>query len=452
MTRNSILTSHNFAMSVRSRSRSAATCLGIFFLLNACDDSSRPVAPINQVPNDQLRVSQANSIGFVDRPIENEQLRIGREVPGFGGYFFDRNGQLVILAVDLGSADLAKSRVLDAIRREGRPQRLQAASHGKTVTRISQYTFLQLVEWRDRLVGPALDLSGVTFVDLDEARNVITVGFNSESGRIEAQRLFSTMGIPEAVIVFESSHPEPTADLRSRVRPLTAGTVMGPIGCTLGASAIREGTPVILTASHCTAVWNEDDFGPTRQNLSSPSFGIEVFDENGWICGFFYDVRCRFADVAAYDIAGVDVSEGETGFQLGRIARPIYAVSGVSETYGPLQIDDSNPFFQIIGTYDYPLMNETMSKVGITTGWTYGNIYKTCVDVNYSGSPKKRYVCQDWAVLFTQDGDSGGPVFIDTGSGSAIFMGIVTGRDGRNGAMFGNVSQLRKDLGPFQVY
>lgn len=239
MTRNPIVRAANLAVGARSSSRSAVTFLGILFLLNACDDSSRPLAPNNQVPPDQLQYSQGNGIGFLERPSESEQLRIGREVPGFGGYFFDRNGQLVILVADLASADSARPRVFDAIRREGRQLHLQTVSDGKTVTRISRHTFLQLVEWRDRLVGPALDLSGVTFVDLDEAQNVITVGFDSESGRIEAQRLFATMGIPEAVIVFESSHPAPTADLYSRVRPLTAGTQMGPTGCTLGASAIR---------------------------------------------------------------------------------------------------------------------------------------------------------------------------------------------------------------------
>ncbi len=228
---------------------------------------------------------------------------------------------------------------------------------------------------------------------------------------------------------------------------------MGPLGCTLGASAVREGVQVILTASHCTAAWNGDDFGSTNQNLYSPSFGVEVFDENGWICGFFYDIRCRFADVAAYDVAGVDVSEGETGFQLGRIARPVYSVPGTSGIYGPLQIDDANPFFQITGTYDYPLMNETMHKVGITTGWTYGNIYKTCADITYGNtSPKKRYVCQDWASLFGQPGDSGAPVFLYYGGSTAIFMGIITGRSGSNGTIFGNVAQLRKDLGAFQVF
>lgn len=55
-------------------------------------------------------------------------------------------------------------------------------------------------------------------------------------------------------------------------------------------------------------------------------------------------------------------------------------------------------------------------------------------------------------MLFTQQGDSGAPVFIDQGNGTAIFMGIVTGREGRNGAIFGNVAQLRKDLGALQMY
>ncbi len=389
----------------------------------------------------------------MERPDEAEQLRIAREIPGFGGYFLDKAGQLVIRMSVAGAETRAKTRVLDLVRRERQQSHLGNAFQREPIIVASRFDLVQLAGWRDRLVGPALELSGINFVDLDEAQNVITVGFENASAKGEAQRLFSAMRIPEDAVVFESSQLAPTVDLFSRIRPLTAGTQMGPAGCSLGAAAIREGVEVILTASHCTAVWNTDDFGPTSQNLYSPSFGTEVFDENGWICGVFRDVRCRFADVAAYSISGLDVLEGETGFQLGRIARPIYAVAGVDQIYGPVQIDDANPFFQITGTYDYPLMNETMHKVGVTTGWTYGNIYKTCTDVSYNNtSPKKRYVCQDWAALFGQPGDSGGPVFLHLANDNAVFMGLITGRSTGSGTIFGNVYQLRRDLGPFQVF
>ena len=368
-----------------SARRKTAALLATVALLTACDSSSRAVAP-SERPHASRNESDA--ITIVERPHEKEQLRIAQEISGFGGYFFDKNSQLVIRVSKLESANAATSRVLDLVRRENRPVAVMKAFQREPVILSSRFSLLELAAWRDQLVGPALDLPGVTFVDLDEAQNAVTVGFENASGEAEARRLFAELRIPNDAIVFESSHPVPTADLNSRIRPLTGGTQMGPDGCSLGASAIRQGVQVILTASHCTAVWNGDDFGPTSQNLASPSFGAEVFDENGWICGFFYDIRCRFADVAAYDISGVDVSEGETGFEIGRIARPIYSVAGASQVYGPLQIDDANPFFQITGTYEYPLMNETMHKVGVTTGWTYGNIYKTCVDITYSGSPE----------------------------------------------------------------
>jgi hypothetical protein len=113
--------------------------------------------------------------------------------------------------------------------------------------------------------------------------------------------------------------------------------------------------------------------------------------------------------------------------------------------------------------FDYPFMNETLHKVGNTTGWTFGAVYKTCVTKDITGNDGNyyRYWCQDFVAVNGEQGDSGSPVFKLYASGPepygvAFFMGILWSADAaagpnHSGGIFGNVSQIRLELGPLQV-
>lgn len=227
--------------------------------------------------------------------------------------------------------------------------------------------------------------------------------------------------------------------------------------CSVGIPVLRSGQRGFLTASHCTTFRNTPDFGTVSQQAFGTIIGTEVFDRSGSSCGFGNGLNCRHADVAMYGLQSLDSLPGEAGFSVGRIARTLFPTPGPGDGYGSREVVSS---WNMLGMFDYPYMNETLHKVGRTTGWTSGFVYKTCVTKDI---PNYRYWCQDFVAVHGEPGDSGSPVFklyanSQTGElyASAFFMGILWASDAapgpsHGGGIFGNVSQLRLELGTFQV-
>lgn len=255
------------------------------------------------------------------------------------------------------------------------------------------------------------------------------------------------------------------SDLGARWRPVMGGVKFGyvvpsgtPTWCTVGIPVIRNGTRGFLAASHCTTVRNTPDYGTAWQPwYNGSAIGSEVFDRVGSSCGYFNSLNCRHADVAMYGLQTLDTLPGEVGFAIGRIARTASPSPGIHDGYGSVEVVGG---WDVAGMFSYPIMNETLHKVGNTTGWTYGKVYKTCVTKDIPGH---RYWCQDFTEVNAEPGDSGSPVFRLYASSvtgepyaTAFFMGILWAADAaigpaHSGGIFGNVSQLLLELGSFQV-
>src|SRR5687768_9410318 len=112
---------------------------------------------------------------------------------------------------------------------------LSALLHGRS-SRVhpAAYDFRQLKDWYDTLLG-VMDGNSFVFLDIDEAKNRITVGIAEPSTRgavvVAAQRA----GIPpQALHVTEMGPIVPQAYLTDSVRPVVGGLRIYPYGCTVG--------------------------------------------------------------------------------------------------------------------------------------------------------------------------------------------------------------------------
>lgn len=76
--------------------------------------------------------------------------------------------------------------------------------------------------------------------------------------------------------------------------------------------------------------------------------------------------------------------------------------------------------------------NETLEKVGRTTGWSSGSVEDTCTDYSssISGEPDWTKLCSDRVDFAIQGGDSGSPVFYWKPDGTVELRGIVFGWQG----------------------
>jgi hypothetical protein len=75
---------------------------------------------------------------------------------------------------------------------------------------------------------------------------------------------------------------------------------------------------------------------------------------------------------------------------------------------------------------------------GAATGWTYGNVSQTCMDVYSEGY---YFLCQDFVVATGTFGDSGAPVFQFNGD-VVTFYGLLRGGapDHYSFSSYGNIN------------
>ncbi|NMF85117.1 hypothetical protein [Nodosilinea sp. P-1105] len=395
--------------------------------------------------------------------INDQFAQVATMIPDFGGFFFDRRGNLQVYLLDpepgrgrevqaaltriFGDDLFTRGTVDRRAAEQGTPQR------SRVQLRQADYTIEQLLTWF-REIEPVLDLEGVWFIDLDEQRNRLTVGIDRSTSEREIQALLQDrLRVPVEAVNIKPTEPIRLAShtlTSPRLRPTQGGIrVRSQAGtCTFGFNANRAGVRGFLTNSHCTATQgqmtgtNFFNHTTTTNNL----LGSETVDPTYWACGGFLGFgqrSCRWSDSAF-----VRYNQGVTS-DLGQIVRTTsWAAPGQGQ--GSLTINHNNASMRIANTVSFPIGGEMVDKMGQTTGWTYGFVNRTCMTANVStewtvdGRPI-RFQCQDRANYFGDSGDSGSPVFVWYGN-TVHLMGIHWGGSSSH-SMFSALWNIQADLG-----
>jgi len=344
--------------------------------------------------------------------LDEELARKAEEVPGFGGLYLDTTGTTHVYLVDLS--------------REGDVQDLGE----RVVVQQGDYDFRDLFAWKDEL-RPQLAQRGVVFLDIDEQRNRLVLGV--ESGSVETftaqlETFLRDSRVPPAAVIVEAAEPmAPLASLTSKFRPVPQGVQIqrGKIlggECTLGINGTRQGVRGFVTASHCTAFRSVVDgsiFFQASNGSALDRVGVEKVDPpffGGGACPF--PRVCRFSDAAfvAYD---------KPSLSAGRlIANP----QSCSFAQGPITLNLFTPFLPMTGfMFGTPVAGTIVTKIGRTTGCTFGFTKGTCVDTNVTGT-NITMLCQQRVAGVSAKGDSGAPVFLHGGD-EATLTGILWGGD-----------------------
>jgi hypothetical protein len=249
------------------------------------------------------------------------------------------------------------------------------------------------------------------------------------------------LGIPAAALAVEvQGKPQPRTSLLDSARPALGGVqIVSSTGnvCTLGFNALMNGTPVFVTNSHCSGTQGQVDTSPQRQpaNDAGNEIGYEVKDRPAYICYMgSMGVPCRKSDSSIYSYgAGVP-------YTLGRIARTLYY--GSNER-GSIDVDPLNPYFQIIAKNTTGLSVGTwVDKVGRTSGWTRGQVQKSCVWLKNGPYYDCQYVTSNWS----EHGDSGAPMFV-VGSSGVTLHGLLWGGPDSRSTWYSPIGGIEKDFG-----
>jgi hypothetical protein len=361
----------------------------------------------------------------VPQSLDDEYAAMAARMPGFGGLYLDERGTTHVYLQD--------------VTRAGEMQGLG----DRVVFEQGDYDFRDLQAWKDQ-VRPELAVEGAVFLDIDERRNRLVFGVERESvDRFteELQRFLRDTRVPPAAVIVEAAEPiEPLELITDKIRPVPAGVQISTSGgaCTLGTNAFRAGVKGFITASHCTATVGFVDGTTFFQSTfaAGNQIGVEIADPPSSLGGSCPPGRrCRRSDAAfiAYDSASLSAGA--------KIANPLFW--GVGS--GTLQTSLVTPRLPVGGfLFGSMPSGSIVYKVGRTTGGTFGSVTGTCCDSNVLFS-KVTMLCQDRVAASAGPGDSGAPVFIQSG-GVATLAGILWGGNGQTYA-YSPWSFVFSDLG-----
>ena len=400
---------------------------GTVLFASACSDTTRPTSPSD--PSDDT--APIGAIQQADDPIA-----LARQVPGFGGFFFDEQGVPTIYLKETsrrGSAERALQPFLG----------VRGLGASALRVRKADYDWASLERWQGQASTQALAMRGTVYVDADEANNRVRIGVERGTPAAQVRAAVARLGVPASAVIVEEVEPVTfAATLQSRVRPVPGGVQINFPGfvCTLGFNARRSGQRSFITNSHCTNVQGGTEATPywqPSQTAAPAKIATEVQDpayRSGSGCPLLR--RCRRSDAARATYASGAASA------LGSIAR----------TTGP-----NNGSLTIAGRFSItaegnPVVGQTANKVGRTTGWTRGAITNTCVNVNVSGTNITQ-LCQTLVSAGVGGGDSGSPVFRRPNSGSNVtLIGILWGGSGTSTFVFSPISNVESELGALATF
>lgn len=359
--------------------------------------------------------------------------------PAFGGLFYDENGDLNVYLTN----PKAKAAVTQALQKvfgrelednnPGKSQRFKGKptlGAGDFIIREAKFNMKQLGKWKKNAAN-VFSIDAVSFVDLDEAKNKITIGITDKAMQAAVESLLATHGVPLEAVNIEITEGVQalTHSVQSTHRPTKGGIQIlftngtGLSSCTLGFNAYRYGVRGFVTNSHCTQIRGGTE-GTIYYQASTEYVGYEYADPAyftsfwPWECPWFK--RCRYSDAAfvRYD--------SSVTANYGRIAR-------TTSYNGSLLIDASRPEFRIVAKRASNIVGSYLDKVGRTTGWTYGAVTSTCVDTNVSDSDV-HMKCQDvvsrGGATLVAPGDSGSPMFVWGFGDTVTLAGILWGGGG----------------------
>lgn len=305
---------------------------------------------------------------------------------------------------------------------------------------------------RDRIeaifqrVSPAvMEIPGTVFSDNDERIGKLVIGIDNPRAEPAMRAALARAGVARDDYAIEATAPIVNmATLRDVVRPVIGGLQIhfSRYLCTIGFNADVNGQRSFITNSHCTARQGGVEGTVYYQPSSSSSevIATEVDDpqySKGGSCP--KGKKCRFSDASrAVYASGVASTRGSIAATSGPNTGSLTIAGAVTITG-----QDNDATAAPVGT--------TVNKIGRTTGWTQGEVTRTCVNTGVQGSTVmlfcQTFVSNPGGAVVVGSGDSGSSVW--TGSqGGATLVGLLWGGSSDNRTfVFSPLKQVIQELG-----
>ncbi|MGH7563909.1 MAG: hypothetical protein ACREK5_05755 [Gemmatimonadota bacterium] len=164
-----------------------------------------------------------------------EFARLAERIPGFGGLFVDGE-RLAVYLIDLDTREKARP-ILEDFLRGSFPHLADQADDIRWLQ--GRYDWRQLVVWRSCLDDRLFQVEGIVSGDIDESRNRLAYGYQSEEAIGAAEAELARTSVPRDAVILELRAPVCTLALRASIVVEVRDAVGEPaaIGATVTAQA-----------------------------------------------------------------------------------------------------------------------------------------------------------------------------------------------------------------------
>ena len=310
----------------------------------------------------------------------------------------------------------------------------------------------QRVEAAFQRVSPdVMSIPNTVFADNDERVGKVVIGISNLNAAAAVRAAMARHGVADGDFeVVMTPEIENKATLRDVFRPTVAGIQVhfDRFVCTLGANVDHAGGRSFIINSHCTKTQGGTEgttYAQSSRTVDPTVIATEVDDpvyvKGGAGCP--KGKKCRVSDASrALYSAAVASNRGE-----------------IAQTTGPnngsLTVSSTSPIFVVTSQDDATTnfaVGTTVNKVGRTTGWTQGQVDRSCVNTSVSGSTVFLF-CQTFVVnaggaTVVGGGDSGSGVFRITSGNNVQLVGLLWGGSSDNKLfVFSPLASIQQDLG-----
>jgi hypothetical protein len=125
-----------------------------------------------------------------------DMLAIAREMPEFGGFYFNDRGDLEVALTNTSRLADATSRIRPLLGIHRTARGIVDRTTARFVARSVQYTFLELARYRTVLRRYVFSIPEVVSLDLSESDNRVKIGIAQPGADQEVRTLLAKLEIP----------------------------------------------------------------------------------------------------------------------------------------------------------------------------------------------------------------------------------------------------------------
>ncbi len=395
--------------SITRRDYSKGVAVALMLFAVACSDVSRPAGPTAGIA--QHAISPSTAVRSSSRGIEDVFLELDRQIPGFGGFSMDANGDVVAFIKDASRASAASAAVTAWL--ESNTDVFLRARPARVIMKTGKFGFTDLVKWQTAVGSGQTLADEITMIDADESQDRVKVLVRSAHGLSRIPALAEKMGVPLDAIVAEVSDftVTNTTLTTSTKRPTDGGLVLSYQRtfspdtfeiCTLGFNVTVGAGMYALTASHCNYTYTGLTGNTWRQAINIADAIGTASNNPAWsTTGCLYPgaVYCRNTD--AMLISYNNFSNAEKKIAETTVVGTTLAGSTTIGTYYGV----TNP------QLSSRMMGDTLFKTGALSGTTKGPVVNSCFIAPPDSAFHSSVQCAYMAQMYDEPGDSGGPVY-----------------------------------------